>query len=706
MTERSRAEICADIGDLVRERGFLYALATMLRRDLFLDPAEAADIDWHARLSYQEFTFLTGLLVKESVSLDRPSEEELTAQMTRTTELFTELHDAHGVAIMKRMALEANRAQQEGLSFEESSHAFFGAGDVMTEAIFYSGSGAFDFQYWALAPQRYALDAGWLRSNKQLDLQAASDIAQTLKDLRDPFLDQPPKTFESFLDAVLAMFCVSPDEITGHSSTDVEAFFRAFALVPGTVNEDLLEPGQYNSVDSHPLIELDDGRFFCPVHFNLARSLYESPFYWMLADSSYSDAASAHRGEVTEQITATFLEDVFGAAQVFRNVELRRNAVVVGEIDVLAVVGRKGLIVQCKSKRLTELARRGDTDRLKSDFAGAVQAAYDQGLSCRDLLRDATVDAVRADGVTLDVEIDDAFILCVVSDHYPSLAHQIHAYLERPSEDPYPLAVSTFDLELLSHYLSDPLEFLYYVRQRTRLAEYFRADEEMSLLAFHLKHKLYATPGADLIAVTHDMGQLIDANYPVVRGQHPETPAAKRLFHEWKNEHYDRLVEDLKLSGEPGFVDAILMLFDLSGDGIDAIVEQIQLAKALSRGDGKKHSVATLVDSRQSGISFVTRLNDYDQLQRDNLSYAVLKKHQTRAPEWLGLGSLAGSERLADVVVFNSEPWQEDATLDALVNENLGGGTMKRLSPKVGRNDPCYCGSGLKFKRCHGRTER
>ncbi|HEY5495469.1 MAG TPA: SEC-C metal-binding domain-containing protein, partial [Candidatus Limnocylindrales bacterium] len=22
---------------------------------------------------------------------------------------------------------------------------------------------------------------------------------------------------------------------------------------------------------------------------------------------------------------------------------------------------------------------------------------------------------------------------------------------------------------------------------------------------------------------------------------------------------------------------------------------------------------------------------------------------------------------------------------------------------KLGRNDPCYCGSGLKFKKCHGR---
>ena len=25
-----------------------------------------------------------------------------------------------------------------------------------------------------------------------------------------------------------------------------------------------------------------------------------------------------------------------------------------------------------------------------------------------------------------------------------------------------------------------------------------------------------------------------------------------------------------------------------------------------------------------------------------------------------------------------------------------------RDQPKVGRNDPCWCGSGKKFKRCHG----
>ena len=28
--------------------------------------------------------------------------------------------------------------------------------------------------------------------------------------------------------------------------------------------------------------------------------------------------------------------------------------------------------------------------------------------------------------------------------------------------------------------------------------------------------------------------------------------------------------------------------------------------------------------------------------------------------------------------------------------------TVRRETPKVGRNDPCPCGSGKKFKNCHG----
>lgn len=33
-----------------------------------------------------------------------------------------------------------------------------------------------------------------------------------------------------------------------------------------------------------------------------------------------------------------------------------------------------------------------------------------------------------------------------------------------------------------------------------------------------------------------------------------------------------------------------------------------------------------------------------------------------------------------------------------------GSGTLMREAPKAGRNDPCPCGSGRKYKKCHGRA--
>ncbi|MBX3125660.1 MAG: YchJ family protein [Polyangiaceae bacterium] len=36
--------------------------------------------------------------------------------------------------------------------------------------------------------------------------------------------------------------------------------------------------------------------------------------------------------------------------------------------------------------------------------------------------------------------------------------------------------------------------------------------------------------------------------------------------------------------------------------------------------------------------------------------------------------------------------------------EQIAGPPVTREGPKVGRNDPCHCGSGKKFKKCHGKA--
>lgn len=50
-----------------------------------------------------------------------------------------------------------------------------------------------------------------------------------------------------------------------------------------------------------------------------------------------------------------------------------------------------------------------------------------------------------------------------------------------------------------------------------------------------------------------------------------------------------------------------------------------------------------------------------------------------------------------ELAEFNKKNGEWFFTDGAMVN-----GTIKRSKPKVGRNDPCICGSGKKYKKCCG----
>jgi preprotein translocase subunit SecA len=50
---------------------------------------------------------------------------------------------------------------------------------------------------------------------------------------------------------------------------------------------------------------------------------------------------------------------------------------------------------------------------------------------------------------------------------------------------------------------------------------------------------------------------------------------------------------------------------------------------------------------------------------------------------------------------FGASAFRQDAQRPAGAQPEAA--TIVRSHPKVGRNDPCPCGSGKKYKHCHGR---
>ncbi|HPE59700.1 MAG TPA: preprotein translocase subunit SecA [Thiolinea sp.] len=65
------------------------------------------------------------------------------------------------------------------------------------------------------------------------------------------------------------------------------------------------------------------------------------------------------------------------------------------------------------------------------------------------------------------------------------------------------------------------------------------------------------------------------------------------------------------------------------------------------------------------------------------------------------------SEAVAGAMQFShpdaGSVFDEDEVVDAVLPEQENPETYRREGDKVGRNDPCPCGSGKKYKQCHGR---
>jgi preprotein translocase subunit SecA len=77
---------------------------------------------------------------------------------------------------------------------------------------------------------------------------------------------------------------------------------------------------------------------------------------------------------------------------------------------------------------------------------------------------------------------------------------------------------------------------------------------------------------------------------------------------------------------------------------------------------------------------------------------------QAREPQRVDLSKMQMSRPGAGT---NSAPTSEDAAraraAAEAASQPVRQETVKNSEPRVGRNDPCPCGSGKKYKQCHGK---
>lgn len=714
VAEVDKTSIVQKIEDITKEKGFIYSLAIILLQSFFHDPEEAADIDWHSKLSFQEISFLTGLMVKNSISIELPTEADCRSHIERVNQLFQELHSSYMKPFKDHMQNIAKQITVSDGGDPRISENILGSGNSLSEAIFYGDSGAYDFQLWNFAIKKYEKDGDWLKNNKGINIVTAVAICRKLKELAVDKCASVFKTnnFIELAKAALSVFCFTEKNLSELLSDEVKKILEIFSVTPATENKMLFAPGEYNVINSNPIIVLGNGLYFIPILFNFAQSIYESPFYWMIKDEKYKERSLINRGQSTVGIARGLLSNIFGESNVFEQVVIeKQRGQVVTDIDLLAVAGNKAVVVQVKSKKLTSLARTGDEEQLRKDFVAAIQDAYDQGRISRGAILNEKVRLIKSDGneVILDDSINDVYIICVTSDHYPAVMYQTKTFLKKSESDPYPIVLNVFDLEILAYYLKCPFEFLYYLRQRVLLHEHFMGQSEIDLLAYHLNQKLFPLKdeksGRPIDwALVEGMGQLIDAHFPSACGHAPKTKAMQRLHAKWSNPDFQEMVDQLKKSKQPGLTDAIFYLFDLAGKGADQFISEVKALKERCLRERKSLRFHMATNKGDSGICYVCDFDNGEKLFRHLTEYCMVKKYQMKANLWLGFGAMANSLKNFDLVMFGNGPWAHDPQLEQISKKYYTRSTPFNLKTreKIGRNDLCACGSGKKYKKCCG----
>jgi hypothetical protein len=96
------------------------------------------------------------------------------------------------------------------------------------------------------------------------------------------------------------------------------------------------------------------------------------------------------------------------------------------------------------------------------------------------------------------------------------------------------------------------------------------------------------------------------------------------------------------------------------------------------------------------------------------LAAAPVRRPPTRRPPTLILNDPGASQQgafgggrgsAAAVAEPEANPFAPARPKPARVGGDDTVKTVKREEPKVGRNDPCPCGSGKKYKKCHGANQ-
>lgn len=419
--------------------------------------------------------------------------------------------DVNSVSIIEKLMEEfhytyLNYFPTPGKS-ENFGREFLKSPEAIEETIFYSGTGAYDYQYVKFISAKYKKDKSWLME-KNIDLKDLENLYIYLKGMLNYKVNRKKIKGNN-----VELYSFSFNNYVFKKNPGFIRLLDLLCFDETTIlNQEFTNPGDLNYFKINPVYKTN-GKYIIPMAYCLAEALYDSPFYWMNEDLNYKSIALKNRGDSAEEIVYSMLSKM-NIGTIYNEIEIKATkSKTITDIDVCVVNDEKMLLFQIKAKRLTQLSKKGNAKQFEVDFKAAVTDAFEQSkLAEESIVSNKFKFISKSDQKEIDFSnIKEVYSICIVLDSYPAITAHTRlsfSYLSR-----VPIAMSIFDLEIITSYLKSFDDLFDYFKKRTHLSSYLVATSELSFISHYLKNNIYKLNDSDMLYLDADFAQYFDHDY-------------------------------------------------------------------------------------------------------------------------------------------------------------------------------------------------
>ncbi|KLU54113.1 MULTISPECIES: YecA family protein [Paenibacillus] len=443
------------------------------------------------------------------------------------------------------------------------------------------------------------------------------------------------------------------------------------------------------------------------------------------------------KGDYLEKETINVMRKILPEADIHSELYYKHNGERY-ELDGLVLYDSNLFIIESKSRGFHSPAKKGGLGRLKKNIQENIEYALIQAKRAKDFIesKEEVCFYNRSGKKVLKLQSEtykNKFIMNTTLDYFADITTSLTSLKEVGlyKAEEYPWSISLADFKVISDFIEFPTQFIHYAFLRTRMNDNIalKSTYELDIFGLYLfqdqeERQDYHVEEIDIGKVMKNIilgtqenvySEVLD--YSPIYNRHyydKNVGLSSEPYRRKFNNKFKIILMELNQLNQYGHTTIGLKLIDLYMNEQDTIIEMYDRVVKMTQNDGNLHDISKPVnyDKLTGSIYGVTIMSGYT---RDRViileklkAHCVFKMHQSQAKEWIGLCTFLDDRRK---IVNNFVYVDEDMLSSSKKNPDfisllnmIDQETKKvgRTLYKAGRNDPCPCGSGVKYKKCHG----